>query len=371
MIISVAIVTGFQQEIRNKVIGFGSHLRIMNFDSNRSYEARPISKNQDFYPGIENIDGIRKIQLYALKAGIIKTDDQIQGVVLKGIGSDFDWSFFEDKLEEGEKFIVSDTMISNKVLISRQLASLLKLNVGDDLRMYFIIEDELQPRGRKFEISGIYKTGLEEFDKLYVIGDIGHIQRLNGWSTDQVSGFEVFIDNFNDIDRMQELVYNTIPYDLNCISIKDLHPEIFDWLELQDMNVIIILILMLAVAGITMISTLLILILERTNMIGILKALGTKDAGIRKIFIYNAIYIIGKGLLWGNIIAILLCLVQYHFGIITLNQESYYVPVVPINLNILHIVVINLGTMIICTLMLILPSYIISKISPVKAIRFS
>lgn len=371
MIISLAIVSGFQKQIRNKVIGFGSHIRITKFDSNKSYEAMPISKTQDFYPGIEKTKGIKSIQVFALKAGIIKTKDQIQGVVFKGIGSDFDWSFFEDKIEEGKKFSVSDTTKSNKVMISRQLASLLKLKLGDDLRMYFIIENELQPRGRKFEISGIYKTGLEEFDMLYVIGDIGHIQKLNQWDKDQVGGFEIFIDDFDDLDIIRDIVYNTIPYDLNCNSIQDLHPEIFDWLELQDMNVIIILILMLLVASITMISTLLILILDRTYMIGVLKALGSRDSAIRKIFLYNAIYIIGRGLLWGNIFAIALCLLQYHFGIINLNQESYYVSVVPINLSILHIFYINLGTLLICTLMLIIPSYIITKISPVKAIRFS
>ncbi len=371
MIISAAIVTGFQKQIRNKVIGFGSHIRITKFDSNRSYEAKPISRIQDFYPGIEQNEGIKSIQVFALKAGIIKTKDQIQGVVFKGIGSDFNWSFFEDKIEEGTKILINDTIKSNDILISRQLASLLKLKVGDDLRMYFIIEDELQPRGRKFKISGIYKTGLEEFDKLYVIGDIAHIQKLNQWTEDQIGGFEIFINDFNNLDMMQDKVYNLIGYDLNSFSIKDLHPEIFDWLELQDMNVIIILLLMLLVSGITMISTLLILILDRTYMIGVLKALGTRDSGIRKIFLYNAIYIIGRGLLWGNIFAIALCLLQYHFGIISLNQESYYVSVVPINLNILHIVVINLGTLLICTLMLIIPSYIITKISPVKAIRFS
>jgi len=371
MIISVAIVTGFQKQVRNKVIGFGSHIRITKFDSNRSYEAKHISMNQEFYPSIEQNEGIKSIQVFALKAGIIKTKDQIQGVVFKGIGSDFNWSFFEDKIEEGTKILINDTIKSNEILISRQLASLLKLKVGDDLRMYFIIEDELQPRGRKFTISGIYKTGLEEFDQLYVIGDIGHIQKLNQWTKDQVGGFEIFIDDFDELDMMQEKVYSLIGYDLNSFSIRDLHPEIFDWLELQDMNVIIILLLMLLVSGITMISTLLILILDRTYMIGVLKALGTRDSGIRKIFLYNAIYIIGRGLLWGNIFAIALCLLQYHFGIISLNQESYYVSVVPINLNILHIFIINLATLLICTLMLIIPSYIITKISPVKAIRFS
>ncbi|MBE9481863.1 MAG: ABC transporter permease, partial [Bacteroidetes bacterium] len=212
---------------------------------------------------------------------------------------------------------------------------------------------------------------LEDFDKLFIIGDIAHIQKLNRWDENQVAGFEVLIENFNELDKMNELIYHTIGYDLNTQTIKHVYPQIFDWLDLQDMNVIIILVLMVLVAGITMISTLLILILERTNMIGILKALGSQNRSVRKIFLYNAVYIIGKGLLWGNIAGIGICLLQLKFGIIGLPQESYYVSVVPINLNFSHILFLNIGSLIICFLMLIIPSYIITKITPVKAIRYS
>lgn len=371
MIISVAIVTGFQEQVRDKVIGFGSHIQITGFETNTSQEANPISKNQWFYPSLDSIKGVKHIQVFANKAGIIKTDDQIQGVILKGVSSDFDWNYFKNKIIEGTALTINDSARTDDVIISRSLASLLKLKTGDPLRMYFIINDEVQPRGRKFHISGIYQTGLEEFDKLFVIGDIAHIRKLNKWDDDQIGGFEVLIDNFDEIDEIGETVNNLVGYDLNSQTIKQLQPQIFEWLALHDMNVIIIIALMVIVAGMTMISTLLILILEKTNTIGILKALGSKNRSIRRIFIYNAIYIIGIGLFWGNLIAIGLSVIQLKFGLFKLNEESYYVSEVPINFQLTHYLIINLGTLLICTLMLIVPTYIITKITPVKAIRFS
>jgi len=369
MIVSVAIVTGFQRQIQEKIIGFGSHIQILRYDSNLSLETEPVSTNQEFYPGLTEVDGIRHIQVFGIKAGLLKTEEQIQGVVLKGIGSDYDWSFFKEKLVEGQPVIVNDSTKSDDVLISRNFASKLKLKLGDDIRMYFIIDNIT--RGRKFKIAGIYETGLEDFDNTFVIGDIKHIQKLNNWEENQVTGFEVIIDDFDRLDELGEYIYNTIGYDLDARSIKHIYPQIFDWLSLQDMNVIIILALMVMVAAITMISTLLILILERTNMIGVLKALGSKNWSVRKIFLYNAMYIIGKGLLWGNIVGIAICLLQKHFGIMKLPQESYYVSVVPINIDILSIVILNIGTLLLCTVILIIPSYIITRITPAKAIRYS
>jgi lipoprotein-releasing system permease protein len=372
MIVSVAIVTGFQKGIGDKVIGFGSHIQVSKFDSNESLEGQPINKKQSFYPSFDTVPGIRHIQVYATKAGIIKTDEQMQGVIFKGIGSDYDWSFFKDKIVDGKIFTVKDSVRSQDVIISKILANRLKLKTGDSLRMYFIVKDQMQPKGRKLHISGIYETGLdEEFDEVYVIGDIAQIQSLNKWNANQVAGFEILINDFKDIDKMSEYVYKNIPYDLNVKNAKQLYPQIFDWLGLQDMNVIIILTLMIVVAAINMISTLLILILERTNMIGILKALGAKNASIRKIFLYTSANLIGKGLLWGNIFAIGLCLLQQKFGIIKLQQDQYYLSTVPIHLTFLSIVLLDAGTLIVCFLMLIIPSYIITKISPVKAIRFS
>lgn len=371
MIIAISVVTGFQQEISDKVTGFGAHIQIGPYSGNVSYEKTPISKNQDFYPVLDRMEEVRKIQVFALKAGIIKENDQIQGVVLKGVGSDYDWSFFGDKIIEGEPLNIKDSAETDDVLISRVLANLLKLEVGDPLRMYFIAGDQSKTRGRRFTIKGIYETGLEEFDKLYVIGDIKHIRELNYWKPGQVGGFEVLLHDFDDIDKVTEEVFSNISYELDAQSIRDLYPQIFDWLELQDKNVIVILVLVVLVAAVTMISTLLILILERTNMIGILKALGARNISIRKVFLYNAAYIIGIGLFWGNLFGIGLCLLQEYTGLITLDQESYYMDVVPINLNLWCILLVNAGALLINLLILIIPSYIIAKITPIKAIRFS
>ena len=369
MFIAVAILTGFQKEVREKVIGFGAHIQISHYDENSSLETKPISMHQDFYPSLETVKGIRHIQVYATKAGIIKTADQIQGIVLKGIGPDYDFSFFSNKMIAGHFIHLSDTGKTNDVMISKNLAALLKLRLNDDIRMYFI--SGTTTLGRKFHIAGIYETGLEEFDKVYVLCDIRHIQKLNNWQPDEVGGFEVILDNFNDLDKIGKYVYRKIGMTLDAKTIRDLYPQIFDWLDLQDINVLIILVLMVLVTGITMISTLLILILERTNMIGILKALGMPNGGIRRVFLINAAYIIGQGLFWGNLVGATLCIIQQKYGIITLPQESYYVSVVPVNLDPWNILLLNAGTVVVCLAMLLVPSYVTSRISPVRAIRFS
>ncbi len=374
MIISTATVTGFKNQIRDKVIGFGSHIQILNFDSNTSYETSPVNIEQTFIPEINSLPGVNHIQVFATKAGIIKTRKEIQGVVLKGIGSDFDWKFLRENLVDGNVFVVTDTSKTNKVLISKHISDLLHLKVNDSFIMYFIQDP---PRMRKFIIEGVYETNLEDFDKLFILADIGHIQKLNNWSGDQVSGFEISIDNFNDIEEMAWQIQGIVGFDLTengtrmrIQSIIDKYPQIFDWLNLQDMNVWIILVLILLVAGFNMVSSLLILILERTNMIGILKALGTQNWSIRKIFLYQSAYLITKGMFWGNLIGIVLCLIQYHFGIIKLDQASYYLTEVPINIDLIIIATLNAGTLILTVLMLIIPSYLISRISPVKTIKF-
>jgi len=370
MIISVAIVTGFQKEIRDKVIGFGAHIQISNFDSNNSLESTPVSKIQTFYPALDKQPGIRHIQVYATKAGIIRTSDEIQGVVLKGVGSDYDWSFFKNKIISGSALNISDTGKTNEVLISKILAGQLRLGVDSSLIMYFINEGQSGPSVRKFKIHGIYETGLEEFDKLFVIGDIKHIQRLNQWDSTQVGGFEVLINDFDDLDRIAADVYASIGYDLDSKSIKQLYPQIFDWLGFQDVNVAIILIMMAFVAVVNMISALLILIIEKTTMIGILKALGLRNWSVRKIFLYNAAWLVVRGLFWGNVIALGLCFLQLYTGVLKLDAASYYVSQVPINLSLVNIVLINSGTIVVCLIILIIPSYIITRITPLKAIRF-
>ncbi|MCX6321944.1 MAG: ABC transporter permease [Bacteroidia bacterium] len=374
MILAVSILTGFKKEIREKVVGFGSHIQIMNFDSNISFETTPISDTQEFIPKIKQIPGIRHLQVFATKAGIIKTDEDIQGVVLKGVGSDFDWNYFSSNMIDGTVFTVTDTAIGNKVIISKKISDMLKLKTGDSFAMHFI---QNPPRQRLFTISGIYETSLEEFDKIYVFCDIGHIKRLNGWEDDQVSGFEIFIDDFDKLDAMTMAVRDAIGYKITeeeakfkVTNIRIKYPQIFDWLNFQDINVIIIIFLMLVVAGFNMISGLLILILEKTNMIGILKALGSEDSTIRRVFLYQAAYLIGKGLLWGNLIGIGLAFLQLKTGLITLDPSSYYIKTVPVNLELAHILLLNAGTMAAIVIMLLVPSQLISRITPVKAIRY-
>jgi lipoprotein-releasing system permease protein len=374
MIVAVAVVTGFKNEISRKVVGFASHIQILNFDSNISYETQPISSEQEFLEELRGDPEIKNIQVFATKAGIIKTKSDIQGVVLKGVGPDYNWDFLENYLQEGSIPHIPDSAPTNNVLISKYIASLLKLKLGEDFLMYFIQDP---PRMRRFTVAGIFETSLEEFDKIYVFGDIRHIQRLNDWSPQQISGFEVNIADFSELEEETYRVMSSVGFGfeedgsrLKVVNIRDKYPQIFDWLNLQDMNVLIILILMLVVAGFNMVSGLLILILDRTNMIGILKALGSPNVSIRKIFLYQSGFLILKGLFWGNVIGIGICLVQKYFGIIELDQSSYYLTTVPINLNTLHILALNLGTAAIILVMLIIPSMLISRISPASAIRF-
>lgn len=367
MILSLAIVSGFQKEIRDKVIGFGAHIQINSYESRNSLESRPISKDQPFYPSLDTVAGIRHIQVFAIKPGIVRTKDEIQGVILKGVGSDFDWAFFNTKLIKGKNFIVSDTGKTNDIVISKTLANRLRLEVGDHMNTYFI---QQPPRARKFNIVGIYDSGFAQYDEMYCLVDIQHIQKLNDWEDEQVSGFEVLIEKFSDLFKMDQYVYEHIGYELNSTNIVDANPDIFNWLELQDINVVIIIALMLIVAAINIISALLILILDRIRMIGTLKALGASNWNIRKIFLYNATYLIVIGLFWGNLIGISLCLLQKYTGIIELPEASYYVSTVPIDLQLSHLLLLNIGTLLICLTVIILPSYVIAKIKPVRAIRF-
>ncbi len=374
MIISIAIVTGFKKEISEKIIGFGSHIQITNYDGNRSYETRPISKNQDCIPKIKAIEGIRHIQVFALKPGIIKTDTDIQGVVLKGIGPDFDWSFFKKSLIAGEIFELSDTATTNKTIISKTLASLLMLKVGDKFSMYFV---QQPPRGRVFTVSGIYDTKMGEFDKVFVLGDIRHVRKLNDWKDDQISGFELLVDDFDriedlalQVDDVAGLIFFDDGSKLKVQSILEKYPTIFDWLGLQDLNAIILIAIMIVVAVINMISGLLIIILERTKMIGVLKAMGAANPLVRRIFLIQSGIIVIRGLIFGNLVGLALCLIQKEFGIITLDETSYYLSTVPIYLNPIHILLLNIGTFIVTIAMLVVPSMVVSRISPEKTIKF-
>lgn len=368
MLISVAVLKGFQKEISQKVIGFGSHIQISHFDSNNSYEPTAISVSDKDIREIKRIPDVVNVSSFGLKAGIVKTKDQIHGIVMKGIDQDFDWSFFRKKIIDGKAPKLLDTTTSNDLLISRKIADLMQYKTGDDIRMYFITDNNV--RARKFKVSGVYETGLTEFDEMYVIGDIRHIQKLNSWQTGEVSGYEIMISDIAKLDEVSDKVYSVIGYELNTQTIRQLYPQIFDWIEIQDLNVIIILILMTLVSGITIISTLLILILEHTRDIGVLKAMGARTNSIRLIFLYAAGYIIFYGLLWGNVVALSLIWLQESFGLIPLPPDSYFLSQVPVSIGITEILLVNTGAMAISVLMMLIPSLVVRYISPVKAIRF-
>lgn len=367
MTLSLSIVQGFQAEIEKKVIGFGSHVQITSYESKGLLENKPISKLRTFYSTLKNIEGVRHIQVFANKGAILKTKENNYGVVIKGIDNDYEWTFFEQYITTGKTLVLDSNKKSNDILISEVIANKLKLKIGDEVLSYFV---QQPPRYRKFKVSGIYNTGLGEMDERMVIADIRHIQKINNWETEQVGGFEVLIDDMNQIDKMDEIIYENIDYDLTATSIIDARPDIFNWLELQDINVLIIIGLLILVCGIDIISALLILILERTTMIGILKALGAKDSSIRKIFLYNAAYLIVIGLFFGNLIGIGASLLQLKYGFLSLPQAAYFIDKVPIQIDLLNLALLNIGTLAICLLMLIIPSTIVAKITPIKAIRF-
>ncbi len=369
MIIAGAMVTGFQKEVSAKVFGFWGHINIRSYTDNFGYKDQPVSIHQGFYPSLEKVDGIKHIQVYATKPGIIKTKTEIESVVIKGLGKDFDWNFLNHYLVSGKSFSAGDTSKPYKLIISQTTATRLHLKVGEDVPVYFI---QRPLKVRKFRIAAIYKTGMEEYDKQFALTDIARIQELNNWTSDSIGGFEVFINDVNHIDEVGKMLNeNYVGQDLVAHTMKEINPNIFDWLGLQSINEKVILILMSLVAVINMITALLILILERTNMIGILKSLGSSNWLIRKIFLYNAGYIILLGLLFGNIFGIGLCLLQKYFGFIKLPEESYYVNVAPINLDLFYIAGLNIGVIVLCMAVLILPSYLVSRIMPVKAIRFN
>jgi lipoprotein-releasing system permease protein len=371
MIVSVATGIGLQQKIREKISAFNGHISISNYDSNQSEVTLvPISKKQNFYPKFNTVEGINHIQAIASKAGIIRTENAFEGIVFKGVGSDYKWDNIKEYLVEG-KLPDFSNKLNEDVVLSQFLANRLRLKVGDPFNTFFMKEGQNKlPNIRRFKIVGIFNSGFQEFDATYVLGDIRHMQRINKWKADQVGAFEVFVDDFDNIKSAGEDVYQHTGSTLDTKTIIEKYSYIFEWLQLFDFNIIVILIVMILVATINMVVALLVLILERTQMIGILKALGANNWSIRKIFLYNASYLILRGLLWGNGIGIAILLLQKYFGIIKLNPENYYVDQAPVYLNWGYIVLLNGLTISVCFLVLLIPSYIITKISPVKAIRF-
>lgn len=374
MLIAVAVVIGFKSEVRNKVIGFGSHIRISNFDAVRSYETHPVVVNDSMMAALNADPEVKHVQRYSTKPGIIKTDEAFQGMVLKGVGPEFDASFFRDHLVEGEIPIFSDSVSTNQVVLSKAIADKLKLTVGDKIYTYYIQKDV---RARRLTVKGIYQTNFSEYDNLFLLTDLYTVNRLNNWEAGQVSGAELQV---RDYDKLEETTYR-IAIDTDnkkdaaggtyyVQNIVQMNPQIFAWLDLLDLNVWVILILMIGVAGFTMISGLLIIIIERTQMIGILKALGANNLTIRKVFLWFSVFLIGKGMLWGNAIGVTFCLLQSHFNIFKLNPETYYVDTVPVSVNIWIFLLINAGTLLASVLMLLGPSYLITKINPASSMRY-
>ncbi|WP_115461645.1 ABC transporter permease [Winogradskyella aurantiaca] len=370
MLVATATGFGLQKKIREKVVAFNGHVIINNFDANASDESQvPISLEQDFYPEFKSVDGIEHIQGVATKFGVIRTLDGFEGAIAKGVGKDFRWTSFQEFLVEGRLPVYEDK-INNETLISSYLANRMEFKVGDKFQMLFGEDLDRPPRIRSFEIVGIYNSGFQELDEKYCLVDLRHIQRLNRWDSDQVGGFEVFISSYNELVEKGDEIYAEIPSTLNATTVSDKYFVIFEWIKIFDNNIYAIIAIMILVAGINMITALLVLILERTQMIGILKALGHSDWGIRKVFLYNAAYLIGLGLLWGNIIGLGLLFIQKYFKLFPLNPDNYYVTEAPVYLSLDYVLYLNLGTFCLCLFMLIVPSVIVTRISPVKAIRF-
>ncbi|MDC1465478.1 FtsX-like permease family protein [Polaribacter sp.] len=372
MLIAVATASGLQTKIRDKMAGFKGHVQIVNYDNNNSdVSATPINIEQDFYPKFKNIEGIKNVQIFASKGGIIRTNTDFEGIVFKGVSSDYDWSLFKEYIIAGTVPDYNQSR-TKEVLLSQTIMNRLQLKLNDTIAATFLKTTSSKlPSNRKYNICGIYNSGFAPFDKNMMIGDIREVQRLNKWTENQVGGFEVLLNNFDDIEEKSEQIYREISGTLNANSITNLYPTVFEWIKLFDNNVWFIIGIMILIAGINMITALLVLILERVQMIGILKALGSDNASIRKIFLYNASYLILKGLFWGNGIGLSIIGVQYFFKIITLNPETYYVATMPVHLSIGVILALNIGTLVLCFLMLIIPSYIITKINPSKSIKFA
>ena len=371
MLFAVAISVGLQQKIRDKAVAFNGHITISNFDTNLSEGAQaPIKKTQLFYPEFKEVAGITHVQAVAQKFGIIRTETDFEGLFLKGVGIDYNWQYFKEFLIQGTLPNYSESY-SDEVLISEHLAKRLLFKLGDTFQMYFLKSDSSSPPSiRKFKIVGIFNSGFEELDQTFLIGDLNHVQRLNRWSKDQVGQFEVFIQDYEDLEAKGLEVYAETPSTLNAQTVKQKYPVIFDWIAIFDKNTYGIIAMMILVGVINMITALLVLILERTQMIGILKALGSRSWGIQKVFIYTASFLAITGLILGNGIGLLLLFIQKYLSPITLNPSVYYVSKAPVDINLWTILCLNLLTFTICVLVLIIPSYLIAKIAPVKAIKF-
>jgi len=372
MLIAIATGAGLKDKIREKITAFSGHIQIYNYDNNNSdVSVVPVSLKQEFYPEFKNVGGVTHVQAVITKAAVIRTEDTFEGAIAKGIGTDFNWQIFDEYLVDG-RLPDYNSELNDEVLMSRVMANRLQLKTGDTFFTIFFKEDANQvPNQRNFKIAGIYDSGLEEIDERYLFTDIRHMQRMNKWQADEVGNFEVFIDDFDELQDKTLDIHGKIVSTLDTQNIKNKYRQIFEWIPLFDFNIALIIGIMIIVGGINMITALLVLILERTQMIGVLKALGSSNWSIRKVFLYNATYLIGIGLFWGNVIGLGVIWVQHQFKIFKFpNPKEYYVEFIPVSIDLLTIILLNIGVLILCLLMLLLPSYIITKITPVKAIKF-
>jgi len=371
MIVSTCMVSGFSKEIKERIFGFWGEVHITNFNNNDSYEQAPIRKEQVLVDKLRKAEDVRNVAPFIIKAGILKTKTDIEGIALKGVNAEYDWPTIRSYLKEGNLLSLKDSTTSKEILVSRSTAKRLHLKVGDNVIAYFIRSDLAAPIGRRLKVCGIFHTGLEEYDKQYALVDICLLQELNEWKENEVAGYEVRLKDMGRMDAFKDSVYyKYIDQKLNAQTMKEINRNIFEWLELQKVNEYLILGFMVLVAMLNMITALIILILDRTNMIGILKSLGATNKSITKIFMYNSAYIILNGLFWGNVIGLGICLFQHFTGFIQLNEENYYLSVAPVEFNLAGVILINTGTLLICMLILLLPTRLISRISPMKAIRF-
>ena len=373
MLVAIATGTGLQHKIREKVAAFNGHIQIYNYDNNLSdVSVVPVSKSQEFFPVFKDVEEVAHVQAVASKGGIIRTTETFEGIIAKGVGPEYKWEALNEFLVAGRMPDYSGSL-NTDVLLSSTLGSRLGLELGDSFFAFFLKEDDpsKNPNQRKFEVVGFYDSGFEDIDGLYIFTDIRHIQRMNKWTDDQAGNFEVFLEDFDKIDEKNREIYGKTQSDLDTQTLREKYYQIFEWIDLFDFNIALIIGIMIIVGGINMITALLVLILERTPMIGVLKALGASSWSIRKVFIYNAAYLIGVGLFWGNLIGLGIILIQDQYRIFKFpNPQEYYMEYIPVHINVFHILLLNLGVFLLCSAMLMIPSYIINRISPVKAIKF-
>lgn len=367
MIISFAILVGYKQAIKDKLFSLSSHIQVSKITLNQSYEETPMPIKTNFYNNYRQNSQIRHVQAVGNKAGMLKSSEELAGIIIKGVGHDYDWEVFSQNLTAGRRINFSDTTFSNEVIISKRIAEQLKIKLSDEVLIYFI---QTPPRVRKVKVVGVYETGLEEFDKNFIIGDLALVQKMNEWDSNTCGHYEIFLKNFDDLEETTRVVTNEIDQDMKASKITDMFPAIFDWLSLLDKNILIVLGLILVVACFNMISVLLVMMMERSPMIGMLKALGSDNIQIRKIFVFNGLNIILKGILYGNLIGIGLGLIQYYFKVIPLDPENYYISYVPIEWDWLIVLVLNIATILLIVAVITIPTLIVSRMRVVEALKF-